>query len=796
MEQWPDEMRGVVSAALHSAFPICTGWGDEYLQIYNDAYNAIFGAKHPDSFGAPVRDSWSEIWEFVNLALEQVRTTRQPLWFTGMLLPLARAGMPEECYFDFSYSPVLSKDGKVLGVMSAAVERTAEVVARRRKPVDSWAFEFTGQQDTLGMLAHALAERLDANDIDAWYAAILPVDSAGRLRACPVWQLRPRDSLARAFQYPAQPPQQVLRLDIAPSGEHADYAHLVPVRDSLGRPIGAISFVPSALVTPASHREFCQTVLDRLHAALREAEARRSEILLLQKDFEEQGRLYAFLFENMEDAAVYTATGPNPGDAEMILAANPKACELTGYSLDELRGKQREDLFFPGDTALQAAVLARSTSKVFMGELRLRRKDGSAVPVEISARLVEIAGGTYRSVCIVRDVTWRRARERALADRARFEAMVELTGGIAHDFNNFLAVILGNLDALEGATAEGAPERQLIANAILGAERAAGVTGQLLTYAKRSNLQTAPLQWKPFLDEVEGLLSSTVGETSIVKIDVEPDLPVCDLDAAQLTSTLLNLAANARDAMPGGGTLTVRARRMHWQDASTGEDSYDLPAGEYVELCVTDTGVGINPDAIRRIFEPFFTTKDSDSGTGLGLAMVQGFVRQSGGDVRVSSREGQGTQFQLLLPAAGSAEAIPLSRAKLSGAGEIVLLVEDNKAVREQTMAMLRNSGLHVLESHDGQSALQQLRGASRVDILLANVTLPGAMSGVELAVTAREDFPGLPVVLTTGGGRGPLFDRVQTAGFRVMRKPFAARALVQCVLAEVRSHARPGAGF
>lgn len=784
-------MRGVVAAALNSAFPICLAWGEDHVQIYNDAYNGIFGSKHPASFGAPARESWPEIWDFLAPALEQVRAGRQPLWFKGTLLPLARAGAPEECYFDFSYSPVLSKSGDVTAVMSAAVERTAEVVARRRKPVESWNLAWTRQQDMLGTVAAALETRISDNDMDAWYAALHPADPAGALLPAPAWEGRGRQGLCARLAYPQPAPRQLQRIQLPDAGEHAAYAHLLPLEDSHGRALGAITLVPSALVPEASHRAFCDMLMERLHAALRDAEARRSELLLLKKDFKERERLYAFLFENMEDAAFYTATGPGPSDEEVILAANRKAGELTGYRVEELVGMRRESLFFQDDKDLQAAVEARSRSSVFLGELRLRRKDHSALPVEISARLVEIGDGKYRSVCIVRDVSRRRAREKELADRARFDAMVELTGGIAHDFNNFLTVILGSLDLLEDNLPAGSDDRQLVTNAILGAERASALTDQLLTYAKRRTLQTVPLRWKPFLDEIEGLLASTVGETSVLTIDVEPNLPVCELDAAQLTSALLNLAANARDAMPGGGALALRARRMRLDAADAGDDGYELPAGEYVELCVTDTGTGIAADCARRIFEPFFTTKDQDSGSGLGLAMVQGFVRQSGGDIRLATSHTGGARFQLLFPA-GSSVAEPVPRTNFAPAGEIVLLVEDNEAVRRQTMWMLRSSGLRVLEANDAGSALHQLRANPRVDVLLANVTLPGETSGVDLAQTACAHWPELAILLTTGGARGALAGRVQSAGFRVLRKPFSARELVQAVLVEARRRRHP----
>jgi PAS domain S-box-containing protein len=791
LERWPDEVRGIVSAALNSAFPICTAWGDDHLQIYNDAYNAIFGAKHPASFGAPARESWPEIWEFLAPALAQVRDSREPLWFEGTLLPLARAGVPEECYFDFSYSPVLSRAGEVLGVMSAAVDRTQEMVLRRRKPAESWSFPSAVNADLLGVVGAALQERLGDNAMDAWHAALHPADAGGALSGTPAWQLRARPELRGRLHQPPHLPRLVQRLTVEGDGEHASYAHLLPLSDARGHPVGAITLVPSVLVPEHSHREFCTLMFERLHAALREAEARRAELLLLKKDFREREQLYAFLFENMEDAAFYTATGPGTGDEGVLLAANGRTAELTGYSIGELVGMRREALFFPHDAQLRDAVAARSRSRAFLGELQLRRKDGSALPVELSARLVEIGGGNYRSVCIVRDVSWRRAREKALAERARFDAMVELTGGIAHDFNNFLTVILGNLDVLKDGLAADSAEHVLVSNAMLGAERAAALTDQLLSYAKRRTLRTGTIRWQPFLGEIAGLLASTLGETRALKLELAQDLPPCELDAAQLTSTLLNLAANARDAMPTGGTLTIRARHLRLDSPGTGEDGYELPVGDYVELCISDTGTGIPAESLRRIFEPFYSTKDADAGSGLGLAMVQGFVRQSGGDVRVASREGAGAQFQLLFPTGTPADGA-VAPSGFTAGDEVVLLVEDNDAVRRQTLAMLRSCGLRTLEARDADSALQQLQSQPQVDVLVANVTLPGLLSGVDLAQAAREQWPHLAVLLTTGGARGALAERVEAAGLPVLRKPFTARDLTQALLFEVRGRTPP----
>ncbi len=244
----------------------------------------------------------------------------------------------------------------------------------------------------------------------------------------------------------------------------------------------------------------------------------------------------------------------------------------------------------------------------------------------------------------------------ALAERARLQAMTELAGGVAHDFNNFLMVILGNLDTLASTLPPAAPEQALVGNAIAGAERAIALTAQLLTYARRKqDAQTARVDWPVFLAEVEGLLTTLLGDANRLSIAVAPGLPACELQVAPLTSALLNLAANARDAMPDGGTLTLEASPVRLDRPQAARDGHVLPSGRYVQLRVADTGTGIPANVLPRIFEAFFTTKPPHAGSGLGLAMVRDFVRRSGGDVQVASRIGAGSEFRLLFPSVDDA---------------------------------------------------------------------------------------------------------------------------------------------
>jgi PAS domain S-box-containing protein len=789
MRGWSPEMRQVVQTALHSAFPIWTAWGEDAVQIYNDGYNAILGDKHPSSFGAPAAESWPEIWEFLQPALATVRSSGEPLLANGMLMPLAKQGRPEECYFDFSYSVIPDARGDVIGVMSIATERTAEKIAERRQSLNALVLEGEEGGSTQAIQA-TLRELLAANQMDAQMAVMHDADAATGPPHDALWRLRWDATAARALGTAAGSDSVagVRRFDIAPSfepGGHAGYGHQVTILSRAGRTVGTLALVPNVLVPESSHFEFVTQLSVRLHAALHKAQARAEKVGTLQETLAARDIQYQFLFDNMEEAAFYTATDGHSDSRETLLAANAQACRMLGYQADELAWVHREALFFPDDQVLREALAIRSRTGSFLGDLVFRRRDGSPLPVELSSRLTRLRSGEMRSVSIARDISQRRAKEKERAERARFESMVQLTGGIAHDFNNYLTVIMGSLDALNDALLPGSPVQAQAANALLGAERAASLTSQLLSYAKRQTLQTQPLDLREFMQEVSGLLASTLGQVSKLDIEIAPALPVCELDPAQMTSALLNLVVNARDTMPQGGTVTIRAGLERLSHDITAVDGHRLPAGKYICLTVADTGTGISPLDQQRIFEPFYSTKASDGGSGLGLAMVQGFVRQSGGDVRAVSEPGRGARFELLLPALSARRGRVPPPPQQSGRGEIVLVVENNEPVREQTADMLRACGFRPLPVADAESALSLLRQPTQVDFLLVNLTLPSGVSGLDLAKQVRSERPGLPVLLTTGASTASVATMLRDAGLKVLPKPFVARELA-CAINEV----------
>jgi PAS domain S-box-containing protein len=339
--------------------------------------------------------------------------------------------------------------------------------------------------------------------------------------------------------------------------------------------------------------------------------------------------------------------------------------------------------------------------------------------------------------------------EEALRQSQKMEAMGQLTGGVAHDFNNLLAPIIGSLDMLVRRGVGSDRERRLIDGALQSAERAKTLVQRLLAFARRQPLQPVSVEIPPLIEGMVGLISSTLGPTIDVRVDCAPEVPLAKADPNQLEMALLNLAVNARDAMPRGGELTIRAKSERLEQAQAS----DLPHGEYVRLSVLDTGTGMDEETLRRAIEPFFSTKGVGKGTGLGLSMVHGLAAQLGGGLTIDSSPGKGTAVELWLPIsvapAGEADVASTPPTARTGRG-VVLLVDDEPLVRMSTADMLMDLGFEVVEASTAEDALELIKTSTPPDIVVTDHLMPG-MSGVELAREARAITPGLPVLLVSG---------------------------------------------
>jgi PAS domain S-box-containing protein len=390
------------------------------------------------------------------------------------------------------------------------------------------------------------------------------------------------------------------------------------------------------------------------------------------------------------------------------------------------------------------------------------------------------------------DITERRSSQDAYLQAQKMEAIGQLTAGMAHDFNNLLQVINGNLEVALVSLDDPTGAREAMVRAQRAAMRAGKLTQQLLTFARKQRLEPRRLNINSLVVEFSEMLVRTLGNKVDLRLDLRPGLPACQLDPTHLEMALLNVLINARDAMPEGGEVSVGTALVRDEDRVR---KHDLPPGPYLTLCVIDKGIGMPPEVLRRATEPFFTTKGP--GTGLGLAMVHGFVQQSHGKLEIESEPGKGTTVKMIFPVADSgADAVRQREhpsqpdagmaANDAGARPRVLVVEDNDDVRELAESVLGLAGYAVLSAASGEQALAMLEDGAQVSLLFTDVIMPGGMNGLELIERAHKLQPGLPVLVTTGY-MDDLPDRGRSTGLKILAKPYRHETLLEEVQAALK---------
>jgi PAS domain S-box-containing protein len=489
-------------------------------------------------------------------------------------------------------------------------------------------------------------------------------------------------------------------------------------------------------------------------------------------------------------------------DGDQIVGVSDSCLALLGRTREDVVGHRVQTFWAPGSAPTVAADRAelRTVGEVQDRERRFLRPDGSVIEALVTARLDRWEGTTL-IVAAVADITRRRRAEEALhaaEERLRqsqkIEAIGQLTGGIAHDFNNMLQGIAGSLELMQRRLAQGRVETigRYITTARQAVDNAATLTQRMLAFARRQALDPKAVEPDRLVRGMEELIRRTVGPQVLLDLHLRDGKWAARCDANQLENALLNLAINARDAMPEGGTLRIASADRTLTPADVADQEGAAP-GCYVEIAVSDTGSGMPPEVLARAFEPFFTTKPIGQGTGLGLSQLYGFIRQSGGFVRLESRLGEGTMVRLFLPrqaetddkeaaGVGRVASVADGSAAAQACGTI-LLVEDEAAVRLMVAEALREIGCEVLEAGDGPSALRIVQSREAVDLLVTDVGLPG-MNGRQLAETVRVTWPHLPVLLISGYA-AKVFAQVDLApGMELMAKPFALDVLTNRVRA------------
>jgi CheY-like chemotaxis protein len=372
--------------------------------------------------------------------------------------------------------------------------------------------------------------------------------------------------------------------------------------------------------------------------------------------------------------------------------------------------------------------------------------------------------------------------EDQLRQMQKMEAIGQLTGGIAHDFNNMLTVIGGNIETLQRRLERDDASHRLIAAAMRGVERAATLTYRLLAYSRQQPLDPKPLDLNRLIIGMSDLLTRTLGEHIKVESVLSAGLWRASVDSNQVENAVLNLALNARDAMPGGGRLTIETANTHLDDTYAHAHA-EVTAGQYVMLAVSDTGVGMTKEVSEKAFEPFFTTKNLGEGTGLGLSQVYGFVKQSGGHIKIYSEPGEGTTVRVYFPRVNAAaDVVEDSRrpriSQLVGE-ETILVVEDDPDVRTYTTEILRELGYRVLEAHEGDTALSRLASEPDIKLLFTDIGLPGPFNGRQLADEASRRRPDIKVLFTTGYAQNAIVHHGRLdSGVQLIVKPFSFAGL------------------
>ena len=505
----------------------------------------------------------------------------------------------------------------------------------------------------------------------------------------------------------------------------------------------------------------------------------------------ESERRYRRLVEAVVDYAIYQLDPDG-----FVSTWNTGAQRIKGYAPEEIIGQHFSCFYTEEDRAagVPAGALARAAQEErYEAEGWRLRKDGTRFWASVVIdRIVDDSGALVGFAKVTRDITERletqeklRQTQAQLAASQKLEAIGQLSGGIAHDFNNLLMVVLGNLDTVRRQAkllGENPKLERAIANAARGAQRAAALTSRLLAFSRRQALDPKPLNVNSFITGSVEFLQRSLGELVEIEAVGAPGLWLVEVDANHLESAILNLAINARDAMPTGGKLTIEAANV-FADHEYCRQNPEFSPGQYVAICVSDTGTGMSAETLSHVFEPFFTTKEPGQGTGLGLSQVYGFVKQSGGNVKIYSEAGQGTTVKIYLPRfTGSAEEPEeqdIDPADEAGDHETILVVEDDADLRSYLTDVLRGLNYRVIHVPNAQGALTiLLQEDKRIDLLLTDIVMPG-INGRELARRAQEMRPNLPVLYMTGYSRNAVVHQGRLdEGVALLQKPVSQAEL------------------
>jgi PAS domain S-box-containing protein len=774
IETWRPELKTLVGLMLNSRQPMFIAWGADRTWLYNDAFVPIAGNKHPDCLGKPAAQVWSEAWSELGPLFDQVLAGR-PIHMDDISLRLDRKGKLEEAHFAFSYTPAELDDGSVGGLFGVCIETTDHILTNRILASEQQRLAtLFDQAPTFMAMLHGPEHRIElANPRYLELVGNRPVLERTVAEALPeaVEQgyLKLLDSVfqsgnaysATGAKFTVQP---------SPGGptdeRYIDFVYQ-PIVEVDGRVIGI--FVQGVDVT---ERKAMEMALQAANESLeRRVEQRTADLENIQNFYMHSSEFHATLGLRVDGKFEY-------------VEINPATLRLYQMSREEVIGRTVDDIF-PTERAAElnghlAEALRRNVP------YRYSRRNGGATVEAVATPMPVQPGQNRRLAVTARDVTERQNLEEQLRQAQKMEAVGQLTGGIAHDFNNLLQGISGSLDRVQHRIAQGrlGDVDRFLNAAIESAGRAAALTHRLLAFSRRQTLDPRPTDVNRLIGGMEDLVRRTVGPNISLQVVGAGGLWPTRVDAPQLESALLNLCINARDAMPDGGKLTIETANKWLDERAAGER--ELPPGQYVSLCVTDTGTGMPPEVVERAFDPFYTSKPLGQGTGLGFSMIYGFARQSGGQVRIYTEVGKGTTMCLYLPrylGEPDEAAIAVPEPIDHGSGERVLIVDDEATVRMLVAEVLAENGYSLLEAGDGPTALRMIESERRIDLMITDVGLPGGMNGRQLADAARVTRPGLKVLFITGYAENAAINNGHLGhGMEILTKPFAMATLANRV--------------
>nr|WP_245653528.1 PAS domain-containing protein [Sphingomonas pituitosa] len=799
-ETWPRSLRDALAVMLPSHAQIALFWGPDYVALYNPAYAQTIGNKHPDALGSPAQSCWAETWDELGPMLAHVRATGKTLSARDRRFYTERYDFGEIVYFDISLSPVRDEDGTVGGVMSIVSETTERVKADRRLRESEAALRASEalareQADELAVMYDNSPVGLAVLDTDLRYVRInrqlaewngIPVaDHIGRHVSEIVPELG--DQVVEAL-YRVLGGEPLLGIEITgptrgrPDGASTWRQNWVPVYAWDGT-IHQIA-ISCEDVSEERNAQYALETLNRVGAALSaEHDLQRLVQMLTDAGVALTGASVGAFFHNVMDESgerlhLFTLSGEDRSRFEKL--GRPRATGILRpifhnvviRSDDVTRepeyGRNAPHHGMPAGhppIASYLGVPVVSRDRSVLGGLLFghpqpgrftARHEALARSLAAQAAVAIDNAGLLADVRAANETLERRVEERtaalreteaALRQSQKMEAMGQLTGGVAHDFNNLLTPIIGSLDLILRKRGDDPVLHRLLDGAMRSAERASTLVQRLLAFARRQPLQPAPVDMVALVDGMVPLLASTLGPKIALSVTKPEMLPPARADANQLEMALLNLAVNARDAMPEGGALEVRLVLGDAQDAPT-----PLAAGHYVRLAVRDTGAGMDAATLARAVEPFFSTKGVGRGTGLGLSMVHGLTNQLGGTMGLESRPGEGTVVELWLPVSDDAPAAIAAQTRHEphdGAGT-VLLVDDEDIVRGTAAEMLRALGYQVQPADSAEAALAMLDRGLVPDLLVTDHLMPG-MTGTDLARAVQARLGEVPTLIVSG---------------------------------------------